>query len=89
MVTISVCKLVIAKNVYWNCPIILSNRVIHVYLLEIEMVDFDVILGTDWLYASFVSIDYMTRVVMFSFPNEPILDWEGEVLFLKVLSFLV
>ncbi|KAH0775084.1 hypothetical protein KY290_012221 [Solanum tuberosum] len=40
-------------------------------------VDFDVILGMDWLHACFASIDCRTRIVKFQFPNEPILEWKG------------
>ena len=38
------------------------------------MVDFDLILGMDWLHVCFASIDCRTRVVMFKFPNEPVLE---------------
>ena len=42
------------------------------------MVDFDVILGMDWLHDSAASIDCRTRIVKFNFPNEPVLEWKGE-----------
>ena len=41
------------------------------------MVDFDVILGMDWLFDSYASVDCRTRVVKFQFPGEPSLDWKG------------
>ncbi|XP_015167771.1 uncharacterized protein [Solanum tuberosum] len=68
-----VCDSVIAKGVYRGCPISLSNRVTLVDLVELDMLDFDVILGMD----CFASIDYKTRVVKFQFPNEPIVEWKG------------
>ena len=52
----------------------LPNRVICVELVELDMVDFDIILGMDWFHACFSSIDCRTRVVKFNFPNEPILE---------------
>ena len=55
----------------------LLNRVSHVDLVELHMLDFDVILGMDWLHARFESIDCRTRVVRFNFQNEPILKWKG------------
>ena len=55
----------------------LPNRVTHVELVELNMRDFDVILGMDWLQACFASIDCRTRVVKFNFPNQPVLEGNG------------
>ena len=41
------------------------------------MLDFDVILGMDWLHACFASIYFRKRVLKFILPNEPILEWKG------------
>ena len=46
-------------------------------LVELNMVDFDVILGMDWLHACYASLDCRTRVVKFQFPNEPVLEWSS------------
>ena len=56
---------------------VLTYRVTYVELVELGMVDFDVILGMDWLHAWFDSIDCRTRVVKFNFPNEPVLQLKG------------
>ena len=71
---LSLADSVVAKIVYRNCPIMLHNIVNHVKLVELDMFDFDIILGMDWLHASFASIDCRTRVVKFNFPNEPVLE---------------
>ena len=42
---------VVAKRGYKNCPIMFPNRVSYVDLVEIDMLDFDIILGTDWSHA--------------------------------------
>ena len=34
----------------------LANRVTHVELVELDMVNFDVILGVDWLHNYFVPL---------------------------------
>ena len=78
MVTTPVGESVVVERVYRNCPIMLPNRVTHVELVELDMADFDVILGMDWLHDRFASIDCRTRIVKFNFPNEPLLEWKGE-----------
>ena len=65
---------VVAKRLYRSCPILLSNRVTLVALVKLDILDFDVILGMDWLHVCFASIDCRTRVVSFQFPNEPVLE---------------
>ena len=47
-------------------------------LLELDMLDFDVILLMDLLHSCFSSINYRTRVVKFQFQNKPILEWKGD-----------
>jgi len=76
--------LVVAKRVFRRCPIFLSHRVTLVDLVELDMLDFDVILVMDWLNVCYASIDCRTRVVKFQFPNEPILEWKGEIICLEV-----
>jgi len=68
---------IVAKMVYRRCPLSLSYIVTLVDLVELDMLDFDVILGIDWLHSCYASINCRTRVVMFQFPNEPILEWDG------------
>ena len=43
--------------------------------VELDIVDFDVILAMDWLHVA--SIDCTTRVVKFNIPNEPVLELKG------------
>ena len=85
----SVGESVIAKRVYQNFPISFPNRVSNVDLVELDMLDFDIILGMDWLHAYSASIDCRTRVVKFNCPNELILEWKGEIIFAEVVSSLV
>ena len=60
-----------------NCPLLLPNRVSYVDLVELDIFDFDIILGMDWLHAWFASIDCSTRVGKFYFPNDPVVKWKG------------
>ena len=51
---------VIARTVFRNCPILVFHKIIPCDLVELEMVDFYVILGIDWLYDSYASVDCRT-----------------------------
>ena len=44
-------------------------------LIELDMVDFDIILVMNWLHSCYASIDCRTRVVKFQFPNKPVFEW--------------
>ena len=68
---------ILAKRVYRNCPISVLHKIIPCDLIELDMIDFDVILGMDWLHAAYATIDCRTRRVKFQVPNEPILEWKG------------
>ena len=56
---------IIAQKVYKKCPVTVLHKVLLVDLIKLDMVDFDVILGMDWLYSSYASIDCKTRMVKF------------------------
>ena len=42
-----VCESVVAKRVYRNCPMMLPSRVSYIDQVELDMPDFDIILGMD------------------------------------------
>ena len=71
---------VTARRAYRNFPITVSQKVTSEDLVELEMVDFNVILGMDWLLSCYSSVNCRTRIVRFQFPNEPILEWKGSSL---------
>lgn len=77
LVSTPVGESVIAKQVYKKYPITIFHRVMYADLIELDMVDFDIILGMDWLHSCYASIDCRARVVKFHFPAEPILKWSG------------
>ena len=68
---------VIANRVHKNYTIIFPNRITWINLVELEMIDFNVILGMDCFYAFFAFIDCRTMVAKFHFSNEPVLEWKG------------
>ena len=76
MMSTPVGESVVEKRAYKNFPTMFFIRVSNVELVELDMLDFDVILGMDQLHTCFDSIDCKTRVVKFNFPNEPIVEWK-------------
>ncbi|KAH0720379.1 hypothetical protein KY285_005181 [Solanum tuberosum] len=68
---------ILAERVYRDCPVSVKQKSTMADLFELDMEDFDVILGMDWHHACYASVDCRTRVVKFQFPNEPVLEWKS------------
>ncbi|XP_070010659.1 uncharacterized protein [Nicotiana sylvestris] len=66
-----------ATRVYRNCVVMVCGRATTADLIVLEIVDFDVIMGMDWLYSCFAKLDCRTRVMRLEFPNEPVIEWKG------------
>ncbi|XP_070004699.1 uncharacterized protein [Nicotiana sylvestris] len=66
-----------AVRVYRNCVVTICGHATMTDLIELGMVDFDVIMGMDWLYSCFVKLDCRTRVMRLEFPNESVIEWKG------------
>ena len=74
---------IVASRVFRGCPISILHRIIPCDLVELDMVDFDIIFGMDWLHSAYANIDCRTREVKFQLPNELILDWKGNDVVVK------
>ncbi|XP_070047357.1 uncharacterized protein [Nicotiana tomentosiformis] len=68
---------VIASRVYRDCVIIIQDRETTADLIELEMIDFDAIMGIDWLYKYYAILDCRAKVVNFEFPNKLVREWKG------------
>ena len=75
----SVGESVVAKRVYINCPIMLTNRDSYVEQVKLDMLDFDVNLGVDWFHACIASIDCRTKVVKLTFQMSPFYSGREEI----------
>ncbi|KAA0056190.1 ty3-gypsy retrotransposon protein [Cucumis melo var. makuwa] len=77
-----------AGTVVKGCQIEITSHVIEVTLLVVDMLDFDVILGMDWLAANHASIDCSRKEVAFNPPSMVSLKFkaEGSRLLPKVIS---
>ncbi|KAL0549558.1 hypothetical protein IC582_014043 [Cucumis melo] len=60
------------------CQIEIAGHVIEVTLLVLDMLDFDVILGMDWLAANNASIDCSRKEVAFNPPSMASFKFKGE-----------
>ncbi|XP_070004110.1 uncharacterized protein [Nicotiana sylvestris] len=70
---------VIARCIYRGCPVKVHHRLTAADLVELEMVDFDVIMGMDCLESCYATVGCRTKIVSFEFPGELVLEWKGDV----------
>ncbi|KAK4380215.1 hypothetical protein RND71_002077 [Anisodus tanguticus] len=68
---------VIAERVYKNYSVVIYSRHTLADLIELDMADFDVIIGMDWLTSCFANVDCGEKLVLFQFPGEPVIEWKG------------
>ena len=62
--------------IFKGCEILIEDVVSN--LIPLEIYDFDVILGMDWLSTHRVSMDCFTKKVVFKKPKFPELEFEGD-----------
>ncbi|KAJ0627217.1 putative nucleotidyltransferase, Ribonuclease H [Helianthus annuus] len=67
----------IISHVYRDCPIQIASIIRPANLYPIQMNDFDVILGMDWLSRHNVSIECQTRCIVFGNPQRPEFIYQG------------
>ena len=81
---------VVVEKVYRSCLVTFMGRNIHVDLVIIEMVDFDVIMGMTWLSPNFAILDCNAKTVTLAKPGTDPLVWEGDYIStpFRIISFL-
>ncbi|XP_060183531.1 uncharacterized protein LOC132613503 [Lycium barbarum] len=70
---------VVASIVYRNYVVVIKDLETIADLFKLEMVDFEMIMGMDWLSECYTNVDYRHKLVRFEFPNEPVIMWQGEI----------
>ncbi|XP_074337001.1 uncharacterized protein LOC141674179 [Apium graveolens] len=68
---------VVISDVYRECPIAVGDRSCKVNLLPMEMHDFDIILGMDWLSEHRATIDCQGKRVIFGDADKPEFVYQG------------
>ena len=69
---------ILRTSVFKGCEILVDGVVLKANLIPLEMTDFDVILGIDWLSSHRASVDYFTKRIVFRKPGYPELEFEGD-----------
>ena len=70
---------IVVNKIYRNCPVKVSGLSTQADLRELDMTDFDIIMGMDWLASCYAKVDCQRKIVQFHFPGEPVLEWAGKV----------
>ncbi|XP_070046844.1 uncharacterized protein [Nicotiana tomentosiformis] len=76
-VSIPVGESIIARRVYRGSTVSICGRQTSSDLVELEMLDFDAIMGMDWLAACYATVDYRAKIARFNFSGELVLEWVG------------
>lgn len=66
-VSTPVCESILEEIIYRNCLICINHKSTVANLYELDMVNFHVILGMDWIHDCYALDDCMTQVVKFQF----------------------
>ena len=53
-----------------GCPVLIEGRELLADLILLDVMDFDVILGMDWLSQHYATVDYWRKVVIFRISND-------------------
>lgn len=70
---------VIFRRVYRDCDVMIYDHLTLADLNELKMVEFNVIMGIDWLPSCYAIVDCWRKVFHFNFLGEPVIEWNGNV----------
>ncbi|KAJ1395844.1 Aspartic peptidase domain superfamily [Sesbania bispinosa] len=77
-VTTLVGEILLAGCVYRSYVVSIRGKELFANLIALDMVDFDVILGMDWLSSHYATLDCHNKVVKFEIPGESAFSFQGE-----------
>ena len=69
---------VVTNRLLKNCALMIGYREMPVNLVLLDLQDFDVILGMDWLASYHASVDCFRKRVTFSILGQPEFNFEGK-----------
>ena len=62
----------------FGCEVHIGDETFLVDLVELEILEFDVILGMDWLSAHHAVLDCFNKVVTLSIPGKLVIRYQGD-----------
>ncbi|XP_069154406.1 uncharacterized protein [Solanum lycopersicum] len=68
---------VVVDRVYHLCTVTLMGYDTHADLKVLDMIDFDVILGMDWLSSYHTILNCHAKTITLAMPGIPIVEWRG------------
>ena len=77
IVTTLLGEIKLRTSVFKGCEVVVEGMVLKANLIPLEMSDFDVILGMDWLSNHRASTDYFTKKIRFEKPGYPEFEFVG------------
>ena len=77
LVSMPIGKSFLTTKVVKNDSIVIRGRKLHVDLILLELHDFDIILGMDWLATHYALVDCFVKKATFRIPREPEFCFEG------------
>ncbi|XWS68815.1 hypothetical protein CRYUN_Cryun04dG0125100 [Craigia yunnanensis] len=66
------------NKVYLGYEVCTEDEILLVDLLELEILEFDVILGMDWLYTHHAILDCFCKTVTLNIPGKPVIKYQGD-----------
>ena len=69
---------ILHTSVFKGCEILVEGVVLKANLISLEMIDFDVNLGMDWLSNHRVSMNCFTKRIRFEKPGYPEFEFVGD-----------
>ena len=61
-----------------GCEVCIKDEILLVDLVELEILEFDVILGVDWLASHHTVLDYFNKVVTLSISDKSVIRYQGD-----------
>ena len=64
--------------IFYSCPVLVMGRELMADLILLDVMDFDVILGMDWLSTHYTTIDCRRKEAIFRIPNDDEFRFRGD-----------